>query len=136
MKRAINTLLWPYTAVTMLDEMKIICVGCEGIVCGERQDMYGAQAAFLEEYSPGLPLSKVLIVAGDGFFDQSVVDSMGFTNATFIVDQWHLYDLGSKKKFGHTGYELLRDHLVRMIQSKSAEKFDEIYNLGRMLLEN
>ena len=94
MKRAINTLLWPYTAVTMLDEMKKFCVGCEGIVCGERQDMYGAQAAFLEEYAPGCPLSEVLIVAGDRFFNQSVVVSMGFTNATFIVDQWHLYDSG------------------------------------------
>ena len=94
MKRAINTLLWPYTAVTMLDEMKKICVGCEGIVCGERQDMYCAQARFLEEYAPGCPLSEVLIVAGDVFLNQSVVHSMGFTNATFIVDHWHLYDSG------------------------------------------
>ena len=94
MKRAINTLLWPYTTVTILDEMKKFCVGCEGIVCGERQDMYGAQAGFLEEYAPGRPLSEVFIVAGDGFFDQSVVHSMGFTNATCIVDHWHLYDSG------------------------------------------
>ena len=116
--------------------MKKLCVGCEGIVCGERQDMYCAQARFLEEYAPGRPLSEALIVAGDGFFDQSVVVSMGFTNATFIVDHWHLYDSGLNKMFGHTGYDLLRDHLVRMIQSKSAEEFNGIYNLGRMLLEN
>ena len=38
--------------------------------------------------------------------------------------------------FGPTGYDLLKDHLVRMIQSNSAEEFDSIYNLGRMLFEN
>ena len=63
MKRGINTSLWPYTAITMLYEMKKVCVACEEIVCGERQDMYCAQADFLEEYAPGRPLSEVLIVA-------------------------------------------------------------------------
>ncbi|KAL7533759.1 hypothetical protein ACHAXR_009974 [Thalassiosira sp. AJA248-18] len=36
MKRGINTLLWPYVAVTMTDDLNELCLGCEGIVCGER----------------------------------------------------------------------------------------------------
>ena len=40
MKRALNTLLWPYAAVTMFDEHHQICIACEGIVCGEKVDMY------------------------------------------------------------------------------------------------
>ena len=46
MKRGINTLLWQYCAVTIVDESNHVCVACEGIVCGERQDMYAAQADF------------------------------------------------------------------------------------------
>ncbi len=46
MKRDNNSLLWPCTAVTILNEDKNVCVACEGIVCGERNDMYEAQANF------------------------------------------------------------------------------------------
>ena len=67
MKRGINTLLWPYTAITMLDEINKVCVACEGIVCGERQDTYYAQTRFLQEHAPGRHLIEVNIVAGDGF---------------------------------------------------------------------
>ena len=31
MKRDINTLIWPYMATTMYNEMNSVCVGCEGI---------------------------------------------------------------------------------------------------------
>ena len=57
MKSGVNNLLWPYSAITMLDEMNHICVACEGIVCSERQDMYAAQAILLKEYAPGRLLS-------------------------------------------------------------------------------
>jgi len=136
MKRGINTLLWPYCAVTMIDESNHVCVACEGIVCGERQDMYAAQADFLKEFAPGRSLNEVMMVAGDGFFDQSVIKKMGFTNARFIQDHFHLYDSGLKKIFGPAGYELLKSHLVRMIQAKSEGDFDEIYVAGKNLLEN
>ena len=35
MKRAINTLLWPYTYVTMYDYIMHLCIACEGILCGK-----------------------------------------------------------------------------------------------------
>jgi hypothetical protein len=34
-KRGINTPLWPYFSLTMYDEMKRVCIGCEGILCGK-----------------------------------------------------------------------------------------------------
>ena len=68
MKRGISTLLWPYTAVVMHDDANHICVACEGIVCGERFDMYKAHASFLARYAPSLPLQSVKVVEGDGFF--------------------------------------------------------------------
>ena len=57
MKRGINKLLFPYTAVTMLDESNKICIACEGIVVGELEDMYKAQAEFLRKFAPGQSLS-------------------------------------------------------------------------------
>ena len=91
----------------MIDESNHVCVAREGIVCGERQDMYAAQADFLKEFAPECSLNEVMMVAGDGFFDQSLIRKMGFTNARFIQDHWHLYDSGLKQMFGPAGYELL-----------------------------
>ena len=34
MKRAINKWLWPYMSVVMYNEMRMVCLGCEGIVVG------------------------------------------------------------------------------------------------------
>ena len=73
MKRGINTLLWPYFLVTMYDEMSKICIACEGILCGEREDMYQFACDFLGAASPTRLLSEVKVVAGDGFFDEELV---------------------------------------------------------------
>ena len=107
MKRGLNTLLWPYCAVTMYDEHMEICVACEGILCGEREDMYKFMAQFLSESAPGRPLSEVNIVAGDGFFDQQMIVEMGFIKAQYITDRWHLLDSGLCKRFGKCAYDLL-----------------------------
>ena len=74
-------------------------------------------------------------MAGDGFFDQLVIINKGFTNAHFIQDHWHLYDSGLKKTFDSSGYDLLKNYLVRMVQSKSSEEFHDIYVVGKILLE-
>jgi hypothetical protein len=68
MKRGINTLLWPYFSLAMYDEMKKVCIGCEGILCGEREDMYQFACNFMKAHSPGRSLSDVRAVAADGFF--------------------------------------------------------------------
>ena len=49
MKRSLNKLLWPYTAVTIHNDTNHICIGLEGLVCGERFDMYLAQTNFLKK---------------------------------------------------------------------------------------
>ena len=79
----------------------------------------------------GLVLSKITTK-----WFSKVIEKMGFTNARFIQDHWHLYDSGLKKTFGSAGYELLKSHLVRMVQSPSAGDFDEIYVAGKNLLHN
>jgi len=134
MKRGINTLLWPYTAVAMYDEMMHVCLACEGIVCGERMDMYQFICDFLSQSTPLRRLCDVSIVSGDGFFNQEIVIELGFINARFVTDQWHMLDSGLLKKFGKIGHELLRGHLVQMIHAGSELEFDDILRSGFELI--
>ena len=68
-KRGINNPLWPYTSVTIYDEMMNLCLACEGIVCGEILDMYQFISSFLVDHSPGRRLPDVDIVSSNGFFN-------------------------------------------------------------------
>jgi len=52
MKRGLNTLLWPYSGIALLDETNQLCVCLEGFVCGERFDMYRGMADFLRKHAP------------------------------------------------------------------------------------
>ena len=70
MMRGINTLLFPYAAITLMDEFGELCLGCEGMVCGETYEMYSFIVQFVARECPGMPLSKVKIVSADGFFSQ------------------------------------------------------------------
>lgn len=67
MKRDINTLLWPYFSVTMYDKIMKVCIGCKGILCGEREDMYRFLVIFFGKCAPGHPLSDVLAFSSDVF---------------------------------------------------------------------
>ena len=97
MMRGINTLLWPYVAVTMIDKLGQICLGCKGFACGKRIDMYRFVVDFIRESCPGLDLSKVKIVAADQFMTQENVRAFGFSNANFVMDRWHLLLSGLEK---------------------------------------
>ena len=46
MKRDLNTLLWPYMATSMWNELNQVCVGCEGILFSEREEAYKALLEF------------------------------------------------------------------------------------------
>ena len=136
MKRALNILLWPYTAVCMYDDARKLCLGCEGVLCGERMDMYEFMCQFLGKSSPGRPLSEVKIVSGDGFFDTETIRRLGFTNANFILDQWHFINSGLEKMFGPKGYELLKPYLLAMIHAPDKTTFNNIHKVAVSMLES
>ena len=46
MKRDINTLLWPYMATSLWNDLNEVCVGCEGILLSEREEAYKAMLDF------------------------------------------------------------------------------------------
>ena len=47
MKHGINKLLWPYTSITMYNEINSVCVACEAIICSERTESYNAMIQFV-----------------------------------------------------------------------------------------
>ena len=136
MMRGINTLAWPYVAAAMYDDDSKLVIGCEGILCGERVDMYKCLSKFLGDFSPGRPLSMVEIVSGDAFFDQEMVIDLGFVNASFITDQHHLIDSGLAKKFGKGGCDLLKGHLIEMIRSPTETDFQNTLQSAKELPES
>ena len=46
MKRDLNTLLWPYMATSMWNDLNEVCVGCEAIMLSEREEAYEAMLNF------------------------------------------------------------------------------------------
>ena len=92
MKRGINKLLWPYLAVAMYNDLEQVCVGCEAIVCSERAEAYEFVVKFMCSNSPGRPTEDVYVVAGDGFFNQAMIETFGLPKAKFVADYYHLFD--------------------------------------------
>ena len=70
------------------------CVGREGMFCGERELVYLFLVQFFLISTPARLAHKVYSVAGDGFFNQEMIERFGFTNAKFISDYFHLFYSG------------------------------------------
>ena len=78
----------------------------------------------------------VNIVSSDGFFDPKLIQSLGFINATYVMDRWHLRESGLQKFFGQKAYELLKNHLYRLIGAQTEQEFDEVVSLAYELLKS
>ena len=68
MKRGINKLLWPYLAVTLLNDLNKVCVACESIVMAERDQACIAVMDFVIKSAPKRTRENVHVITGDGFF--------------------------------------------------------------------
>ena len=126
MKRGINTLLWPYIATTMYNELESVCVGCEGIVTGERVDAYRALLDFQVRNSTRKK-EEIYGLSADGFLSQEVLNSMGFQATRFVMDYFHLFDSVLPKRFGHDGFNILKDSLRNMAHANDDLQFDLAY---------
>ena len=84
MFRTINSWNWPYMAISMYNDLNMLCLGCEGFMCGERLDAYSFMTQFLIANTPARPPESVDVFAGDGIFDQEVVHTLGFPNAAAL----------------------------------------------------
>jgi hypothetical protein len=94
MKRGINTFLWHYFSVVMVDDNNCNCLAAEGIIVSEREDAYNF--IIQSTLSMGMGVRKntdIYCVAGDGIFNQSSLTNWRLPNASYMTDQWHLLTL-------------------------------------------
>ena len=137
MKRGINKFLWPYVAITMYNEMESICVGCEGIICTEREEAYRALIDFVLDSSPKRARSQIYVLSADGFVSQDIVtNKFNLPNAVFMADQWHLFDSVLPKRFGDYHYRRIEGHLREMCNATSEHVFDVAYSKAMAMLQN
>ena len=103
-------------------------------MCGEREDAYTFMCQFLLRNSPGRPAEDVNVVAGDGFFNQSMVHCFEFPNAKYLTGWFHLFQTGLTDRFSEYGYGLIQSELCQMIKSKSEGYFDAALTNARLKL--
>ncbi len=96
--------------------------------------MYDSLCQFLRMNALGRTFESVKVVAGDGFFNQEVIVELGFVNAKFIYDRWHLLDSRLKGML-NTGYELLKSYLTLMVHASSESDYECILLSAKNLVE-
>ena len=106
LKRELNSLCWPYVAVTSLNDVNKVCILVEGVLVDESEESYKFLIDCLMKMGNRVP-SKYYCVIADGFFSKSMIKRLGFTNSEFITDRWHFRE-AAKKRFGIT-YEKVRN---------------------------
>jgi len=98
-KRGLHDVSWPYVAVTASNEFNRVVVCMEGILLVEGFDAYKFLIQNLFDMCPGRKHNEYRCVAGDGFFDQDMIQRLGFPAAKYIHDNWHLRE-SIKCQFG------------------------------------
>ena len=136
MKRGINKLLWPYMSITMFNEINSVCVGCEAIICSEREDAYKAMIQFVIKNSKKRTNENIHVIAADGFINQDcVTNKFGLPNAIYMCDMWHLFDSILPKRFGLETFNNLKTYLQHMVYSRTQALFEEAYNKAMSVLQ-
>ena len=116
--------------------MRNACLGCEGIMIGEKEGAYNFMCKFLIKNSPGRNAEDVHVVAGDGFFGQELISQFGFTKAKYVTDWHHLFKDGLTDHFGETDCAAIKSSLLQMIKAKSEEFFDQALANAKTTLAN
>jgi len=86
MMRRMNSYLWPYILVVVVDANGSPRCALEGIACSERVPAYIFAVNALLDISPGRHQDKVLAVFADGKLEPTVIlpENMNLPNASFF----------------------------------------------------
>lgn len=133
MKRGINKWLWPYIAITMYNELDMVCVGCESIICTERIEAYESVINFCLDNSPGRSREEIYVLTADGIITQDVVSiNFSLPNCHFMADWHHLFE-SLPKVFGPS-YTLISSKVREMVTATSSDKFEHAYTTAMEIL--
>ncbi len=95
--------------------------------------------SFYEDSCSGVPLDNLSILSmlcqEMAFFTQVVINGLGFTNAQFIYNQRHFLDSGLKGMFP-TSYDLLKGHLISMVNASNESDYECILTSANNLLQS
>ena len=92
MMRKMNSYLWPYISVVVVDANGSPRCALEGIACTERIGAYVFAVNALLEMSPGRKRDNIQVVFADGRLSASILlqENMDLPNARFFWDQYNL----------------------------------------------
>ena len=95
MMRKMNSYLWPYISVVVVDANGSPRCALEGIACTERVGAYVFAVKVVSEMTPGRKSVDVKVVFADGRLDASILKpgQMDLSNAQLFWDQYHLLRL-------------------------------------------
>ena len=136
MKRELNKHLWPYFAITMVNDLNKVCVGCEALLLGERDEAYEFILQATSMMAPKRKLSEILIFSGDGFFNREKIAEWGLVNAKYIADYWHMFNGVLSDRFTPFYYNKISEFLRKMAFSNSERDYTEAYDTAMSLLRN
>ena len=137
MKRGINSFLWHYFGVVMINDVNANCLAAEGMIVAEREDAYNFIIQSTISMAMGVRShDEVICVAGDGILNQNSLYRWKLPNATYITDQWHLFTHPLPKKFGNNTFEYISKELWGMELSPTEEGFIQHYEDAKRILKN
>ena len=136
MKRELNKSIWPYFAISMINDVNKVCVGCEALLIGERDEAYKFILLATEKMAPVRRLTDVLILSGDGFFTQEKIRSWGLINAKYIADYWHLFNGVLQDRFSNHVFNDIKTFLKGMAMCNNELEYLQAYQSAKSLLEN
>ena len=96
----------------MYNELNLVCVACEGIVCGERVEACKAMVDFVLENNIKRTRNDIDVVVADGvLYQDKVTNSLGLPKAIFMADVYHLLDSVLPEKFGSECFKLIQSNI-------------------------
>ena len=135
MQRSINPYAWPYLAITVLNELKQVCVICESLMLSERNEAYISVLDFVFDSASARKRDEVHVISGDGFFDESVVTMFDLPKAVYIKDYFHLFDSILLDRF-RSYYEPLEDYFRKMVYAETEYEFNEAFKQAQAVSKN
>ena len=136
MKKETNTSLFLYASIVLHRSDQSLCVACEALLLNESLPTYKFLCDATFNMAFKIKKEDVDIIAGDEFLDQDKIRNvLGFPNAKFIFDQFHLIQVNLRKKFAGTLlFELLQSQIYKWINSTTEKDFkDQFGNLKKQM---
>lgn len=125
MKKLMNTHLLLYFAIVMNRPDGTIAIAIEGLVVMEDVEQYKFGSQALGEMAHERTLDDVYVVSADGFLDQKKVIDLGFKNARYVCDQFHLIQVNIADALKGTGhFQKLAKFIDQLFNSKLENDFE------------